>query len=749
MKILGIKHRDFKLHVSIFRPSQDDETFERTFRTAKKNHSRINFTTTYELTGPVQQFDIWHPDQPGLQAGHLNTPALPLFFEDRYYKFVIEFAEDIVEPIIYSRSKEIKQSFTLTVTDEEKYFLSGTLFFNNDIGTFDLALSYRRGTVQQTAIFRFDVFPVKLDFKTDFPIIVKGIEKGYPRLVLDYLRRTSVPFDSLSGQTDDFLWWIIFGNIYTRLLQNLRAILADPYKSMASVYLYQQQEGAWSGDTLIAERAIRYEGEPAKFLPVQVFKATEDNKESRLVKHILEDISCKFEPIYNAVRKDIAGKRMTVEFKAQLDFVSRVLSEMRHHPFFRQVGEFNELAQLSSVIAERSAYADLVREWTYLKKAYSLFEGIFRMELRDISYLYRIWCFFRIERILRICLGAPVRIEKVPELFSVQLKERQCREMNAGVVFKAKNGNIVELFHELSYDLRKRRKEDALIITPDIVLRIRRADCPRKIAYTSIFNASYQYAASANLKEAPDEPWLEDLKNMSYLRDKIYSGEHPGKQAPALRKDWMGAYVFYPGKGTKEQLRQKLEYAWETTNTGGLALRPGDEDGEMALRYYIEHQLQKADDVIDDMLVAHGEKLQPGEGVVFIAFIGATDTAMINYLLNGEAEQFVYKDFIQHIGDGAVRYFAPYIEGQGISCFYEISGHYWKSRKEAFAPDHPLFENNTRKCMVLKLERKEILNGCYKVKGRINNKRFTTLKHLLNPKDEHIITIPEQRIAPK
>lgn len=745
MKILRLKHRDFTLHVDAIRASEEDDTFIKTFRTAKKNHRRVNFTTKYELTGAVQQFDLWHPDEPGLQARDPAVPSYPVFFEDRYYKFVIEFAEGIVEPLIYSRIKDIKHSFGLTWTEEERYFLSGIMIFKDDIGAFDLTLSYRTGTIPQIAMFRFDVFPVKLDFKADFPIIVKGIEKGYPRLVLDYLKKTSNSFDSLSGQTDDLLWWIVFGNIYHSLLLYLKTIMENPYQSTATVFSAEKQRG----NGLVIEKGIRYEGEPAKFLTIPKWEAIEDNQENRMVKFILEDISRKFNNIYKAVKKDIATSRMTVEYKAQLEFVNKVLHEMYTHPFLKQVGEFKDSEQASVVMQQHTAYSGLIAEWTRLKKAYNLFEGTLQMELRDIGYLYTIWCFFRIERILRMRLGDPYKVEKVPELLSVQLKERQYKGMNAGIAFKMKNGNIVELFHELGYTLRKNRKDHPETVKPDIVLRVRRNDRPGKIAFTCIFSASYQYAASEDLNVQPDRPWQQDLENMSHLREKIQFSENAHKTLSVFKKEWIGAYVLYPGNGAREQLVQRLQQEREELNLGGLALRPGDEQGDMVVRTFIDETLENADKVMDDMLIAYGEPLLPEDAYVFIAFVAETDTLMIDYLLNEDADQFVFRDFIQRIGDGTVRYFAPYIEGKGISCFYEITGQYWKPRREAFSPDHPLFDSAPRKCMVLRLDRKEILNRCCKVKGRINNRRFTTLKHLLNPEDGIIPTIAEWRITPK
>ncbi|HJT74719.1 MAG TPA: DUF2357 domain-containing protein, partial [Chitinophaga sp.] len=542
-------------------------------------------------------------------------------------------------------------------------------------------------------------------------------------------------------------WWVIFGNIYHKLLQYIKAIMENPYTSMATVFVSERKRDSLRDNRLQHESTIRYFGEPRDFVTVRRWELMDDNHENRFVKFILQDISRRFNNIYKVIRKD-AGSRMTIEYKDQLGFVNNTLKEMEAHSLFKRVGEMTHPDPMSNVMRLHPMYAGVREEWYRLKQAYNHFEGIFKMELRNIGYLYKIWCFFKIERILRMRLGPPYRVEKIPELVSASMQERQLKDMNAGVAFRMENGNIVELFHELYYEIKGEGGHSS--IKPDIVLRIRRGDRPRNIACSCIFIVRYQYKESGD-EALPDLPLDADIHEVSSMRENIFQSEKPGKQTNMIRTGWIGGYVLYPGKGSKEQLQQELDKARKKGNRGGLALRPDDKkgSGEIVLRGQMDYLLENADKVINEILIVQGESPQSEDAFVFIAFIEAMDTVMINYLLNEEAEQFVYKDFIQRIGDGAIRYFAPYIEGQGISCFYEISGHYWKSRKEAFAPDHPLFENNTRKCMVLKLERKEILNGCCKVKGRINNKRFTTLKNLLNPKDEHIITIPEQRIAPK
>ena len=81
------------------------------------------------------------------------------------------------------------------------------------------------------------------------------------------------------------------------------------------------------------------------------------------------------------------------------------LKHLQRNPFFRTVGRFKGLNQESLVLQRASGYSQVYRTWNLLRRAYSLKDGIYRLQSKDIATLYEIWCFIEVSQIVREQLG--------------------------------------------------------------------------------------------------------------------------------------------------------------------------------------------------------------------------------------------------------------------------------------------------------------------------------------------------------
>lgn len=53
------------------------------------------------------------------------------------------------------------------------------------------------------------------------------------------------------------------------------------------------------------------------------------------------------------------------------------------------------------VLQKAMGYSQVYRTWNLLRKAYSLNEGIYRLQSKDIATLYEIWCFIEVSHIVK------------------------------------------------------------------------------------------------------------------------------------------------------------------------------------------------------------------------------------------------------------------------------------------------------------------------------------------------------------
>lgn len=80
---------------------------------------------------------------------------------------------------------------------------------------------------------------------------------------------------------------------------------------------------------------------------------------------------------------------------------SETLKRLQHHPFFRTIGRFKGMSQESLVLQKATGYSRIYRTWNLLRRAYSLNDGLYRLQTKDIATLYEIWCFIEVSHIVK------------------------------------------------------------------------------------------------------------------------------------------------------------------------------------------------------------------------------------------------------------------------------------------------------------------------------------------------------------
>jgi hypothetical protein len=735
MDILIIKHADLSIEFSTDYPVIKTTLYE-DYNSAMRRAGSEYLSTAYDLSEEPLKFSIWDPVEDDLRSMVISAARHPVFFQGRSYGIVIVCPKAVSVLWIYAKNKQIKHSFKERPM-ENGSLLIGNITFQNDVGAFDLVINYTVGTISKTVIFKFEVFSVKLALKKHFPLMIGDIEATYPRLVLDYMKLTYHAANNAPGSYSDMLWWVFFENIYKSILKNFQFIFDKPYSALTKGKKFQKEDQIENPTAILKEKLKKYAGDPNKFFVVPGNLRLENNYENRVVKFILKDIVHKFQQIYKQVKEHDAGKRMTNEYKAQLEFAYRSMEWLREHPFFELIGDIGAVKETSNVLANRIGYAGLFKDWNKLKEGYRLFEGLYEIELKDIDYLYKMWCFMEIGALIRSLGGKKVKVIKIPEIMPDQFILSPDKDMNARIIFEFKNGDVVELYHELLYDNKDDSESGMEAVRPDIVLRIRKKDLPDKLYFTYLFDTSYRVTKS-NDEQLPDLPVDTEMNGMRKYRDIIYF-----KEKNRYTKEVMGIYLLYPGEGTPEQIRNMRKKM--IPDACGIPFCPGEKTINSLLEDWLSNIINtEAAKLLRDTYPQKGKEYKKDEVFVFIPFIKKEDAIQLNYLENTEVPLFDYKSFLPALGEGTLRYFAHYSEGKGIKYVYEIESFYWKAGKDVYPPDHELFRDDVRKCLVLKLVNKRVLDEYLQIRGVISNMRYTKMEYLNHPINGFVKTISER-----
>ena len=159
-----------------------------------------------------------------------------------------------------------------------------------------------------------------------------------------------------------------------------------------------------------------------------------------------------------------------------------------------------------------------------LNSGLKFLDGIQKIELKNIAELYQIWCFLEIKNVIQKLLG-----KENPD--DVELAEIQVddfvfkieRGVKSKVSFINSNGEILDLFHDFSYDTSEKSSVKSFTVNqrPDIVLKITKNDLKDNYVQTYLYDAKYRLASDEK-EDAPDLPTEDSINQMHRYRDAIY-----------------------------------------------------------------------------------------------------------------------------------------------------------------------------------------------------------------------------------
>ena len=89
-----------------------------------------------------------------------------------------------------------------------------------------------------------------------------------------------------------------------------------------------------------------------------------------------------------------------MKLDTSIDEMENELLRLKNNPFFRGMGTFKGFSQDNLVMKQAHGYKTIMEKWIELQQGYELAEGIRKLEVKDISDLYEIWCFIKVKNIV-------------------------------------------------------------------------------------------------------------------------------------------------------------------------------------------------------------------------------------------------------------------------------------------------------------------------------------------------------------
>jgi len=661
MELLTIEHKDFTMIVECTK-------FDGIWNKAKSNVGEDKLYSTYSWSDGVvsvkRTLDADH--EIDIEQG---VPALATFFDNADYPIWIEFKDYVKDAQFGSILQNDNDRFSF-----RRHILAGFINYKNEIGRSEIQIIYKVDKETRAFRFGFEVLSTKLDYHEHWRTIVEDIEREYRMLSLDYMRRTFHGFSpDQNGEHPDIVWWSVFEGEQQKFIKACKSIIDRPRHRLHGEEVYLRADKLKQTPHNIENRLAEHRKEPAYLYRVEQHILSNDTQENRFLKFALHQISKRYEDLRQRIE---AVKTASGTMKSAMLATSETLKRLQHHPFFRTIGRFKGISQESMVLQKATGYSQVYRTWNLLRRAYSLNDGLYRLQTKDIATLYEIWCFIEVSHIVKAQLN----------LDDEDVEHRNRMEMNGIFSWELGKGEHSRILFrkdgvelaELVYNPKNADKEndnvgmkDLVVPTvpqkPDIVLQLTKNDLQQGMKMTYLFDAKYRIDGKDKGVDVPPE---DAINQMHRYRDAIYYKDY---DANALKKEVIGGYILFPGDGEPNDVAvSKFYKTIKEVNIGAFPLRPKDVENRKLLENFIDELIHtKSYETIAHVIPQKGAYVEVGNRVL----IGLVkeDNRLFQAFMDGTATLYYSgKQFPTTIALQDLHFFMPYIKGKGIRDVYEI-----------------------------------------------------------------------------
>ena len=601
----------------------------------------------------------------------MGEPAPAVFFENTDYPVWVEFKDYVADARFGSALQSDTDRFTF-----RRHILAGFVNYGNEIGRSEIRIIYRVGGEVRTFSFGFEVLSTKLDYHEHWQVIVEDIEREYRMLSLDYLRRTFHGFSpDAGGDCPDIVWWSIFDGEQRKFIKACKDIIERPRHRLRGEEAYVRADRLRRVPRNVESRLAEHRKEAGYLYRVEQPVLSNDTPENRFLKFAI----CQIGSRYDALRRRIESVSAASDsLRETMRSVSESLARLRRHPFFRSVGRFKGLTQESQVLQKASGYSRVYRTWCLLRRAYSLSDGLYRLQTKDIATLYEIWCFIELSHIVRERL----------RISDADVEHRNRMEMNglfswdlgrgerSRILFR-KDG--VELA-EIVYNPKNTDREDVggvgmngLVVPtvpqkPDIVLQLTKNDLRQGLRMTYLFDAKYRIDGREGGVDVPPD---DAINQMHRYRDAIYYKDY---EAGTLKKEVIGGYILFPGCGEPADVSVSRFYRTiSEVNIGAFPLRPGDAcNRELLGRFVDELVAAKSCETIARVIPQKGAFVEVGNRVL-VGLVREDNPQFANFQDGTATLYYTGRQFPTTIALQDLHFFMPCVKGCGLRDVYEVT----------------------------------------------------------------------------
>ncbi len=432
--------------------------------------------------------------------------------------------------------------------------LAGSLDLESRVGFLDL--EFRRGGVPVVRL-QLEVFPSKLGFRRDFERMLQDL--GGHRLphVLRLLPPTSVARQLENrGALTLSERYQVFDAFFEPIDLALRQIAGQPHTGLARVAVPRPVDRLRRPDAA-TRRAARRSGGPqvraaSRVLPARLpdghREASFNTPANRFVARALRSLS----GLVSVVRAQRGAPWNDPQLRGLVEQRQGVLRRWLVQDFLRDVPDRVEAPDL--VVQRAPGYRDVLKWYRRTLLAFSVLTGDVRMGLKDLWYLYQLWCAVRVEQEATRLLGVG----------EGSLVPATTHRPALGGRVEFADGTVLTAQHRSGTDA------GGAVHQPDLLLELRRP-APRlagEAGFQLVLDAKYRLAWSGGRPGPPQDA----LNAIHRYRDAVIAQGHSRVE----RRVYGGVILFpHPDEDAYAREPGSAWHDFERMGVGAIPLVPG------------------------------------------------------------------------------------------------------------------------------------------------------------------------------
>lgn len=629
----------------------------------------------------------------GIKCDGINFMHEAIFFENTEYPLRVKaIAEGVKVDNLYIAGHS--SDAASDGDDDDDPLIYGMLNFHNQVGRTDITVNYHKNGKARSMTFRTEVLSYKMDYRTDMQTIIRDIEEEYSMLSYSFLKQTYLSFKQKKGESTDLLWWQVFQQEYNKIISACKVIINSPKRRLKSQVRNERAERLRFIAPVLENEYALYQDDPHHLYRTEEMILSKDTVENRFLKYVMKEINRRFSVVKEHIKNTLKVNEQAIA--DQLEEKSDELQRMVRHPFFKQIGQFKGFSQDSLVMKRARGYSDIYRSWLILQSGFELEDDIHRLEVKDISELYEIWCFIKVKNMVAEILGDGVIAKSSGKELTTGFIRQLVYGSQSEVKFSKDDVELATVMYNAQVEDDDTRAVSAIEETttfttvqrPDIVLRLSKQS-ETDIVYTYLFDAKYRL--SDKRINGDDVPPVDAINQMHRYRDAIY---YDALDNENVKREIVGGYVLYPGNLNAEQVHKShYHQSHERIGIGAFPLKPGakyiDDDGSLILdpmssEAVLHAQIKQW--LLDDKRREHLlENTIPQKGLSYtseipddkLVYVGTVlkDNPMIDDFKNNEAAMYYTgtDETPNNLNLQDIKYFMPIVGGK-VQGVYEVVG---------------------------------------------------------------------------